>query len=92
MLSEWEVEFVFEVLNEPHNFVLRRMFGGEWHGQPPCPWLDHYMKMLHAAVREVKAFDPDIKVLSDEDCTIIHYRFLEAGLPRILTVSHFIPI
>ncbi len=90
-LKEWEVEFVLEVWNEPHNFVLRKMFGGPWHGQPPSPWLDHYMKMLKAAVKETKSFDPEIKILSDEDCTIIHYRFMEAGLPGELDGFAFHP-
>ena len=84
LLSESGVRFVIEIWNEPHNFVLGKQMGGPWHGGPPRPWLDHYIKMVTEAVRQVKAFDPTIKVLSDEDCTIIHYRLLEAGLPREL--------
>ncbi|MCU0917794.1 MAG: hypothetical protein MUC88_25010, partial [Planctomycetes bacterium] len=91
LLRESGVRFVLEVWNEPHNFVLRRQLGGPWHGGPPCPWLDHYVKMVTEAVQQVKAFDPTIKVLSDEDCTIIHYRLLEAGLPRELDGFAFHP-
>jgi len=91
LLRESGVHFVLEVWNEPHNFVLRKQLGGPWHGGPPCPWLDHYIKMVREAVRRVKAFDPTIELLSDEDCTIIHYRLLEAGLPRELDGMAFHP-
>jgi len=91
LLKESGVRFVLEVWNEPHNFVLGKLFGGAWDGKPPCPWLDHYIKMIHAVVKEVKAFDPTVKVLSDEDCTIIHYRYLEAGLPDELDGFAFHP-
>jgi len=47
--------------------------------------------MVGEAVKQVKAFDPTIKVLSDEDCTIIHYRLLDAGLPRELDGFAFHP-
>lgn len=91
LLRESGVRFVIEIWNEPHNFVLGKLFGGAWNGQPPCPWLDHYIKMVNAAVKEVKAFDPTVKLLSDEDCTIIHYRYLEAGLPKDLDGFAFHP-
>lgn len=91
LLRESGVRFVIEIWNEPHNFVLGKLFGGAWNGQPPCPWLDHYIKMVNAAVKEVKAFDPSVKLLSDDDCTIIHYRYLEAGLPRDLDGFAFHP-
>jgi hypothetical protein len=91
LLRESGVRFVLEVWNEPHNFVLRKQLGGPWHGGPPCPWLDHYVKMVREAVKQVKALDPTVKVLSDEDCTIIHYRLLEAGLPRELDGFAFHP-
>ena len=91
LLQEAEVEFVLELWNEPHNFVLGRQLGGPWHGGPPSPWLDHYVKMVHEAVRQVKAFDRTVKVLSDEDCTIIHYNMLEAGLPAALDGIAFHP-
>lgn len=91
LLRESGVHFVLEIWNEPHNFVLGKQLGGPWHGGPPCPWLDHYIKMMSEAVKQVKAFDPTIKVLSDEDCTIIHYRLLEAGLPRELDGLAFHP-
>ncbi|MDT8300558.1 MAG: hypothetical protein RQ760_03675 [Sedimentisphaerales bacterium] len=91
LLRESGVRFVLEVWNEPHNFVLGKQLDGPWHGAPPSPWLDHYVKMVHEAVKQVKAFDPTIKILSDEDLTIIHYRFLEAGLPRDLDGFAFHP-
>jgi hypothetical protein len=91
LLRESGVRFVLEIWNEPHNFVLGKQLGGPWHGAPPCPWLDHYLKMVTEAARQVKAFDPTIQLLSDEDCTIIHYRLLEAGLPRELDGLAFHP-
>ncbi len=91
LLRESRVQFVLEIWNEPHNFVLGKQLGGPWHGGPPCPWLDHYLKMVTEAVKQVKAFDPTIEVLSDEDCTIIHYHLLEAGLPRELDGFAFHP-
>jgi hypothetical protein len=91
LLRESGVRFVLEIWNEPHNFVLGKQLGGPWHGGPPCPWLDHYIKMVKEAVKQVKIFAPTIKVLSDEDCTIIHYRMLEAGLPRELDGIAFHP-
>jgi hypothetical protein len=91
LLKEFGVRFVLEIWNEPHNFVLGKQLGGPWHGGPPCPWLDHYLKMVTEAVKQVKAFDPTIQLLSDEDCTIIHYRLLQAGLPRELDGFAFHP-
>jgi hypothetical protein len=91
LLRDSGVRFVLEIWNEPHNFVLRKQLGGPWHGGPPSPWLDHYVKMVAQAVQHVKAVDPGIKLLSDEDCTIIHYRLLEAGLPRELDGFAFHP-
>ena len=83
LLREAGVSFVLEVWNEPHN-SLRPRFGGAWNGKPPSPWVDHYLKMVAETVRQVKAFDPSIKILDDDDMWIIHYWFLEAGLPREL--------
>jgi len=91
LLRESGIRFVLEIWNEPHNFVLGKQLGGPWHGAPPCPWLDHYLKMVREAVKQVKAFDPTIQLLSDEDCTILHYRLLEAGLPRELDGFAFHP-
>jgi hypothetical protein len=91
ILRESGVRFVIEIFNEPHNFVLGKLLGGDKRGQAPCPWLDHYIKMANAAVKEVKAFDPTIKLLSDEDLTIFHYRYLEAGLPHDLDGFAFHP-
>ena len=84
------VRFVLEVWNEPHN-TLRPLLGGSWNGKPPAPWLDHYLRMVHEAVKQVKALDPAIKVLTDDDMWVIHYWFLEAGLPRTLDGFAFHP-
>lgn len=78
------VRFVLQVFNEPHNFGLQKQFGGTWNGKPPSPWVQQYVRMTEAVVRHVKAEDPRIKVLTNEDTWVHHYWFLEAGLPRAL--------
>jgi hypothetical protein len=84
------VRFVLELWNEPHN-SLRPLVGGAWNGKPPSPWVDHYVKMVREAVKQVKSFDPMIKLLSDDDMWILHYWFLEAGLPPELDGFAFHP-
>lgn len=84
MLRDAGVRFVLEIGNEPHNSELGRAFGGSWNGKPPAPWLQHYVSMVREAVAQVKAFDPTIRLLSDDDMWVLHYRFLEAGLPAAL--------
>ncbi|HEY5960706.1 MAG TPA: hypothetical protein VIV60_29330, partial [Polyangiaceae bacterium] len=37
-LRDLGVEFVLEIWNEPHNFVIRPMLSGGWNGKPPAPW------------------------------------------------------
>lgn len=76
------VRFVLELYNEPHNSL--KDLGGKWNGEPPSPWLDHYVAMVTSAVREIKAVDPSIKTLVDDDMWVLHYRFLEKGLPKEL--------
>ena len=76
------VRFVIELWNEPHNTM--KNFGGKWNGEPPSPWLDHYVAMVHAATKSVKAVDPSIKVLVDDDMWVLHYRFLDKGLPEAI--------
>jgi hypothetical protein len=78
------VRFVLELGNEPHNADLSRALGGAWNGRPPSPWVGHYVRMVQAAVTQVKEFDPAIRLLSDDDMWLLHYRFLEAGLPVAL--------
>jgi hypothetical protein len=90
MMRESGVRFVLEIWNEPHN-TLRPLVGGSWNGKPPAPWLDHYVKIVTETVRQVKAFDPSIKLLDDDDMWIVHYWFLEAGLPRELDGFAFHP-
>ena len=84
------VRFVLEVWNEPHN-TLRPIVGGSWNGKPPAPWVDHYVRMVSEAVKQVKAIDPAIKLLSDDDMWVLHYWFLEAGLPKNLDGFAFHP-
>lgn len=76
------VRFVLEMWNEPHNMVIRRDLGGAWNGCPPSPWVDHYVKMVKEAVGRVKAYDPSIRLVTNDDMWILHYQFLEAGLPQ----------
>jgi hypothetical protein len=90
-LRELGAEFVLEIWNEPHNFVIRPMLSGGWNGKPPAPWLLHYLKMAKAAVEQVKAVDPTIPLLTDDDMWIIHYWYLEAGLPNRLDGFAFHP-
>ncbi len=78
------VRFVLEIGNEPHNSQFAKTLGGHWTGRGPANWVKHYVRMVAAAVREVKAIDPAIRLLSDDDMWIVHYWYLEAGLPREL--------
>jgi hypothetical protein len=84
LLRDTGVRFVLEIGNEPHSSSLARALGGAWNGRAPSPWVDHYVRMVHAAVAEVKAFDASIRLLSDDDMWVLHYWFLKAGLPRAL--------
>jgi hypothetical protein len=78
------VSFKLELWNEPHNFVLRDMIGGNWQARPPSAWADHYVELARATVRAVHAFDPKVTVLTNEDSWVAHYWFLERGLPSEL--------
>jgi Cellulase (glycosyl hydrolase family 5) len=80
LLKSSKVRFVLEILNEPHN-QLPQLLGGNWQGAAPSPWVDHYAQMVHETVSAVHAFDPTIKLFTDDDMWIVHYWFLEAGLP-----------
>ena len=73
------VTFVMELYNEPHNSL--KWLGGNWNGKPPSPWLDHYLKMVAAAGEKIKRVDPTIPVLVNDDMWIIHYWYLNAGMP-----------
>ena len=90
-LKQSGVRFVLEIWNEPHNFGLRPLLGGNWNGAPPSPWLDHYLAMTRATVSAVKAVDPAIKLLTDDDMWVIHYWFLEGGLPANIDGFAFHP-
>jgi len=76
------VRFVLEMWNEPHNMVLRPVLGGAWNGVAPSPWVDHYLNMVREAVARVKAYDSSIQLITDDDMWVLHYWFLEGGLPR----------
>jgi len=80
------VKFKLELWNEPHNslFAKKEYLGGRWHGGPPSPWLDHYVEMVHAAVKAIKAVDPQIEVMLNDDMWIVHYFFLDKGLPAAI--------
>jgi len=84
MLKAEGVRFVLELGNEPHNSSIRKVMGGEWNGKGPAPWVKHYVQMVSAAVTLVKAYDPAIRILSNDDMWVVHYWFLEAGLPTAL--------
>jgi hypothetical protein len=83
LLKASGVRFVLEVWNEPHN-SLQKPFGGQWQGHLPSAWVDQYVKMVEEAVKDVKAVDPGIVVLDQDDMWICHYWFLEKGLPPAL--------
>lgn len=83
-LSKLGIPFVLEVGNEPHNSALPKLLGGQWNGHPPSPWVGHYVAMVNAAVAQVKAWNPAVKLLAQDDMWVLHYRFLEAGLDKRL--------
>jgi hypothetical protein len=85
------VRFVLEIWNEPHHFTVRDVAGGNWNGAPPSPWVAHYVRMVGEVTRRIKAFDPSIVLLDDDDMWVLHYRFLEAGLPAKLDGFAFHP-
>ncbi|MGD0962230.1 MAG: hypothetical protein ABSB19_20660 [Methylomonas sp.] len=80
-----QVRFALEILNEPHNNRTLRNLGGNWQGKAPSPWVDYYVRIARETVSAVHAIDPDIKLLTDDDMWIVHYWFLEAGLPPDIT-------
>lgn len=84
LLREAGVRFVLEIGNEPHNSGFAKALGGAWNGRAPSPWVDHYVRMVHAAVAEVKAWDPSVRLLTDDDMWVVHYWYLQAGLPPAL--------
>ena len=84
LLRDAGVRFVLEIGNEPHNSPFAKALGGAWNGRAPSPWVDHYVRMVHAAVAAVKDYDASIRLLTDDDMWVLHYWFLQAGLPRAL--------
>ncbi len=82
-LKKSGVKYVLELWNEPHNsdFAKQEYLGGNWQGAPPSPWVDHYVAMVHETVNRVKAVDINIPVITDDDMWVVHYHFLDKGLP-----------
>jgi hypothetical protein len=83
------VPFVLELWNEPHNNL--KQLGGDWLGRPSSPWMDYYVGLANEVVRQVKAYDPSVPVVTDDDMWVIHYWMLEAGLPAQLDGMTFHP-
>ena len=71
--------------------VLRPTLGGQWNGAAPSPWVDYYVKMVNEAVTRVKAFDNSVRLIDNDDMWVLHYWFLEAGLPKALDGFAFHP-
>jgi hypothetical protein len=90
-LEAAQVHFVLEIWNEPQNFTIKKLTGGAWNGAPPSPWVQQYVKMVDEVVKEVKAAYPSIELVDDDDMWVLHYRFIEAGLPRALDGFAFHP-
>ena len=84
MLNESGVDYVLEIWNEPHNFGLGPEFGGNWNAKPPSPWVDRYLAMVHEAVKQAKAVDPEVTLLINEDVWVAHYWFTKHGVPKQL--------
>ncbi len=80
--KEYGVPVVLEIFNEPHNFGLMKKYGGKWMGEKDCPWIDHYIKMANEAIEQVKAYDSEIKLITDEDVWTCHYWYLEGNLDK----------
>ena len=80
--KEAGVEVVMEIFNEPHNFGLTKKYGGSVYGEPNCPWIDHYVKMANEAIKQVKAYDPTIKLMANEDVWSCHYWYLEGNMDK----------
>lgn len=80
-LSKLGVQFALEVWNEPHNFQIREMVGGEWHGRAPSPWVDHYVEMVREVYEQVRPAFPDVPIMTSEDVWSAHYWF--ARHPRL---------
>lgn len=74
-LNQAGVSFALEVWNEPHNFQIKEMVGGEWNGRPPSPWVDHYMQMVAEVMTQVHSVLPGVPVMTSEDVWSNHYWF-----------------
>ncbi len=82
--QQFGIDVVLEIFNEPHNFGLMNHFGGPWQGSANCPWIDHYIKMANQAIIQTKAYDPNIKLITNEDVWTNHYWYLEGKLDKRL--------
>lgn len=77
LLQKAGVRFVIQVWNEPHNFQVREMVGGQWNGKPPSPWVDHYVEMVREVKEALRPLVPEVKVITSEDVWVNHYWFSE---------------
>lgn len=83
LLKASGVKFVMEVWNEPRTFFVLPWYGGQWNGAEPSPWLDHYVEMANQTVAKIKAFDPSISVIVQDDLYVTHYWYLENNNPTL---------
>ncbi|EIP98013.1 Cellulase (glycosyl hydrolase family 5) [Opitutaceae bacterium TAV1] len=74
-----------EIMNEPFNFKgMGTVFGGTWNGREPdnstSPWVHHYVKLLNAAARAIKAANPRMTVVGLGAEAPVNFRMLEIGI------------
>ena len=82
LLKKSGIKFVLEIFNEPHNFGILKKYGGKWHGSADCAWSKHYIKMANEALKQVKAYDPNIKLMPTTDAWSCHYWWIKGGLDK----------
>lgn len=72
-LKQAGVDFVLEILNEPHNFGFKAHYGDE-------AWIPEYVNLANAVVQAIGAYDASAKVVTNEDMFLLHYQMIDAGL------------
>jgi len=86
-LETYGFEFVLEIMNEPHG-IMKQTFGGHQQGGSPgggvAPWMKRYVAMANDAIQKVKAHNPKIKIITDDDLWICHYWMVQAGIDNRL--------
>ena len=58
---------VFEIWNEPHNFLFRKQYGGSWNGKGDCLWLAKFAELTDAASRAIRKVNPDAIIIGGTD-------------------------